>query len=47
MPREEAALPGGVRMPDLMRMSVTVLACVYPPAAVKQALEGNRTAEPS
>jgi hypothetical protein len=37
MPREEAALPGGVRMSDLM--SVTVLASVYPPAAVKHVLE--------
>lgn len=36
MPREEATLPGGVRMSDLM--SLTVLASVYPPAAVNQAL---------
>ncbi len=36
MPREEAALPGGVRISDLM--SVTVLASVYPPSAVNQVL---------
>lgn len=36
MPREEAALPGGVRISDLM--SMTLLASVYPPSAVNQVL---------
>jgi hypothetical protein len=39
MPREEAALPGGVRLADLM--SVTMLASVYPPAAVHKVLEAT------
>ena len=36
MPKEVAALPGGVRISDLM--SVTLLASVYPPSAVNQVL---------
>ncbi len=39
MPKDEAALPGGIRMSDLM--SVTVLATVYPLASVRKVLEAT------
>lgn len=39
MPRDEAALPGGVRLADLM--SVTILASVYPLAAVNKVLDST------
>jgi len=39
MPRDEAALPGGVRLADLM--SVTLLASVYPLEAVNRVLDST------